>query len=251
MHHPLTLPVIASACILSSFLAQEPPAPAPAPAPVKATVTGRVSLAEADRTAAKPLAVGEEAAKGCGVVDTRDPNLQFDEKGGLAHAVVTISVKGSEVKPLEKPVKVDQRSCKFEPYVTVVPVGSTVEYLNSDNVNHNVNLSTTRNDAMNSTLTPGLTKSAKFEKAERMQATCSTHTWMRSWVVVTDSNFYAVTGADGSFKIEGLPPGEHKLEVWYPEAKKLEATLKIDAEGKSAPLELEVGFASKKGRRDK
>ncbi|MCY3001721.1 MAG: carboxypeptidase regulatory-like domain-containing protein [Planctomycetota bacterium] len=251
MQIPISLPVLAGVCLTAELLCQQQPPAAPAPAPVKATVSGRVSLAEADRAAAKPLEVGEEAAKGCGEVDKRDPNLQFDAKGGLAHAVVTVSVRGQAVKPLEKPVQIDQRSCKFEPYVTVVPTGSTVEYMNSDKVNHNVNLNTAKNEAMNSTLTPGLTKTAKFEKADRMQATCSTHTWMRSWVVATDTNFYAVTGADGSFRIEGLPAGEHKLEVWYPGAQKLDATLKIDAEGKSAPLELELTFAAKKGRRDK
>ncbi|NUP95440.1 MAG: hypothetical protein HUU28_04675 [Planctomycetaceae bacterium] len=245
MHHPLTLPVIASACLLSNFLCQDPPKPAPEPAAVKSVVTGTIRLAQADRAAVKQLEIGAEAAKGCGEVDKRDPNLQFDEKGGLAHAVVVVNLKGLEVKPLEKPFQVDQRSCRFEPYVTVVPTGSTVEFLNSDKVNHNVSLSATRNEAMNPTLTPGTSKAAKFEKAERMQVTCSTHTWMRSWVVVTDSNFYAVSGPDGSFRIEGLPPGEHKLEVWYPEAKKLEATVKIDAEGRAAPVELEVALAGK------
>jgi hypothetical protein len=96
-----------------------------------------------------------------------------------------------------------------------------------------------------------LTKAAKFEKAERMQATCSTHTWMRSWVVVTDTNFYAVTGADGSFKIEGLPPGEHKLEVWHPECGKLDAKVVVDAEGKVEPLQLELGKEKKGGARKK
>lgn len=245
MHHPLTLPVIASACLISGLLSQEPPVPAAPPAAVKAVVTGTIRLAEADRPVPKPLEIGAEAAKGCGEVDPRDPNLQFDAKGGLAHAVIVVNVKGSAVKPLEKPKQIDQRACKFEPYVSVVPTGSTIEYLNSDQVNHNVSLNATRNESINPTLAPGKSTSVKFEKAERMQVTCSTHTWMRSWVVVTDSNFYAVSGADGSFRIEGLPPGEHRIEVWYPEAKKLDGTVKIDAEGKSAPVEFEVVFAAK------
>jgi hypothetical protein len=37
---------------------------------------------------------------------------------------------------------------------------------------------------------------------------------MRGFVVVTDE-MAAVTGADGRFQLEGVPPGSYELTVWH------------------------------------
>jgi len=44
---------------------------------------------------------------------------------------------------------------------------------------------------------------------------CDVHGWMNAWVGVLDHPYYAVTSADGSFSLKGLPPGTYTIEAWH------------------------------------
>ena len=58
-------------------------------------------------------------------------------------------------------------------------------------------------------------KRARFVR-EAGWTQCDIHAWMKSYAVVNDSPFFAVTGADGTFEIKDLPVGEYTLEAWHP-----------------------------------
>ncbi len=58
----------------------------------------------------------------------------------------------------------------------------------------------------------------KFKKAETMvRIKCDVHGWMKSYAGVMDHPFYAVSGADGSFKMPPLPPGTSTIDAWHEE----------------------------------
>ena len=44
---------------------------------------------------------------------------------------------------------------------------------------------------------------------------CDVHGWMTGWILVTDSRFTAVTDEGGSFTLQDVPAGSHKLSVWH------------------------------------
>ena len=57
-----------------------------------------------------------------------------------------------------------------------------------------------------------------FDKAEVMVPfKCDVHPWMNAYVGVLTHPYYAVSGDDGSFSIDKLPPGTYTLEAWHEE----------------------------------
>ncbi len=133
--------------------------------------------------------------------------------GGLANAVVVVSdAKGA--KPA-KPAVLDQKGCEFHPEVLVMSPGE-IKILNSDGVLHNIHTFSTANPPINKAQ-PKFKKEMveKLEKPEMVKVQCDAHSWMHGWIYVTE-NPAAVTDANGSFKLENVPPGKHKVEVVHP-----------------------------------
>ncbi|MBM3989591.1 MAG: hypothetical protein FJ298_01140 [Planctomycetes bacterium] len=221
--------------------------------PVRGTLTGSVLLAETgkvlfdgEKPEVKPLAIDAAKSEGCGTVDTQDQSLMIGANGGIANVVVTVEIAGATVKAPEKPIVLDQKTCRFDPHVVIVPVGTTVEYKNSDAISHNVHTYPSKNEGLNKMVGAGAMEIQKLEKEDRIEIKCDIHPWMNSWLIVANTNHYAVSGADGTFTIEGLPAGEHKAKFWHEKLGKAEATIKVDADGKVAPVEVKMS-AEKKG----
>ncbi len=117
----------------------------------------------------------------------------------------------------ESPVDVDQKNCLYVPRVSGARTGQEVRFLNSDPLMHNVNIRTKKNRNYNLNMSAGAKpKVRRFRKAQAMVTTrCDVHPWMSGFIGVSDHPFFAVTGADGSFSFEGLPPGEYRVEAWH------------------------------------
>jgi plastocyanin len=132
---------------------------------------------------------------------------------GLAEAVVSVAgAKGA--KPAKKAV-LDQKGCEFRPQLLVMAPGE-VDILNSDGVLHNIHTFSTANPAINKAQPKfKKTMTEKFDKPEAIKIQCDAHSWMHGWILVTD-NVAAPTDDKGSFKIDNVPAGKHKVEVWHP-----------------------------------
>ena len=72
---------------------------------------------------------------------------------------------------------------------------------------------------------PNFSTTKPIEKPGLVELACNTHTWMRGYLVVTEE-LSAVSGADGKFKIEGVPAGPHDLRIWH-EALKVATPVKV------------------------
>ena len=146
----------------------------------------------------------------------KDPDhLVLSPQKGIRSAVVWIDAPaGTKGDMPPARVQVDQQQCVFAPRVVLVPVGGTVEFLNSDRLLHNIHTLSRDNARYNRTQPKGRTIPLSFSKPEIVEVTCDLHPWMRAWVVVMEHPFYAVTNADGEFVLLNVPPGTHKLYVW-------------------------------------
>ena len=117
----------------------------------------------------------------------------------------------------EKPkVDIDQSNCEFLPYMTAIYKDQTLVVKSSDaGINHNVRLVAFNNPGLNQNVAAG----GQLEMhlvPERLpvKLLCDIHPWMQSYVMVFDHPFFATTGKDGSFQIEGVPAGTQNLVLW-------------------------------------
>jgi plastocyanin len=142
--------------------------------------------------------------------------LVVNPQGGVKNAVVWLQTPPPGATWPAAPVKVemDQKACVFVPRVVIVPAGGTVEFLNSDRLLHNLHSASKDNPTFNRTQPRGRAIPVSFSKPEIVQVNCDLHSWMRSWVVVADHPFYALTNDAGEFVLPNVPPGKYVLQIW-------------------------------------
>jgi len=160
---------------------------------------------------------------------------------GLQNAVVSVvGAKGPAPKPAQKPV-LDQKGCQFAPHVLAVPAGADVDILNSDGVLHNIHTFSTANPSLNKAQ-PKFKKvmTEKFDKPEIIQVKCDVHSWMAGWLVVQAHPHYAVSDASGAFKLDNVPPGKHKVEVWHETLGEMTQEVEVKA-GAPSKVTFELG----------
>jgi hypothetical protein len=144
---------------------------------------------------------------------------------GLANAVV--SVPGAKGATKAKAV-LDQHGCKFVPHVVVMQPGE-LEIKNSDDILHNLHTYSTANPSINKAQPKfKKTMTEKLEKPEFVKVTCDVHSWMLGWVAVVPG-LAGVTDKDGVTKIENVPAGKQKIEVWHETLGKQEKEVEVKA----------------------
>ena len=124
--------------------------------------------------------------------------------------------------PSAKPV-VDQTKMTFVPHVIAVQVGTTVEFLNSDPVGHNVywpSISGSKKLAHNlGTWPKGEKKAFQFNDVGVASLLCNVHPEMSGYIVVSPTPYFAVTDKSGNYEIKNVPPGKYTLKTWSEDGK--------------------------------
>jgi hypothetical protein len=113
-------------------------------------------------------------------------------------------------------VELDQDGCAYKPHVLGIQTNQTLRILSKDATTHNIHPMPKENREWNMSQAPGGAPiEQKFARPEIMiPVKCNQHPWMRAYIGVTRNPLYAVTGKDGTFTIQGIPPGDYTLEAW-------------------------------------
>jgi len=126
----------------------------------------------------------------------------------------------------DKPATMDQKGLRFEPHVLVVQVGTTVDFLNSDKVQHNVfwpSISGDKKKTHNMGTWPqGQRKAFKFADPGVVTLLCNVHPEMSGFIVVSPTPYFAETDVDGAYTIANVPDGQYTVNAWH-EGKKLQS----------------------------
>jgi plastocyanin len=134
----------------------------------------------------------------------------------LPHAVVMLEPLSGKlpVAPLAG-VEISQAKRQFTPQVTVITVGTPVQFPNFDTVRHHVySFSPAKHFELK--LYAG-TPSAPvvFDKPGVVVLGCNIHDQMLGWVVVVDTPLYAVSAGNGHAHIATVASGAYRMKLWH------------------------------------
>jgi plastocyanin len=138
--------------------------------------------------------------------------------------------------PKEHPV-IDQKGLVFAPHIVVVQQGTTVEFLNSDNVQHNVFWTSIGGDKKAGhnlgTWPKGEKRPFTFDKAGAVPLLCNVHPEMAGYLVVSPTPYFAQTDDSGNYKIKDVPDGSYTIVVWHEGAKNQSKPVTVAGETKA------------------
>lgn len=182
-------------------------------------ITGVVKF-EGEVPEKKKLEITKDKAV-CGATDKYDETLVVGEDMVLKNTIVYL-MDISQGKDFDKDAKVelDQKNCRFNPHVQIIPVGESLTVLNNDKATHNVHIFGTRknNTSWNKQQTKNR-KRMKLSGAKKpegpVEVKCDIHGWMKAWVAYVPHPYFAVTNEKGEFTLENVPSGEYKLGYWH------------------------------------
>jgi plastocyanin len=165
--------------------------------------------------------------------------------GSLAEAVVALEAPGlTGAARAARTLHMDQKDFQFVPEIVAIRSGDSVRFTNSDEALHNV-MTFQGAAPLNVNLPQGKEYVHQFPEGkgleQQIQLTCVFHGAMRGWVFVFPHPHFAVTGKDGQFRFENVPPGEYRLRVVHPAGEfawSQPVTLK-----KGAPVEISVALS--------
>ena len=174
-----------------------------------------------------PKKIDTSADPACGA---KNPNLSTEDNvvtnGKLANVFVYIkdgtTADGKKITEFtfptpSTPVTLDQNGCHYRPHVLGAMVNQEIQITNSDPTTHNIHFTPKNNPDWNQSQPQGAPPLMhKLTRSEVLvPVKCNQHPWMKSYVGVLKHPFYAVSAADGSYTIKGVPPGTYTVVAWH------------------------------------
>ncbi len=207
------------------------------------TITGVVKF-EGNAPPARPIQMTADPV--CAAKHEAEPALDERLVLGEGQTLANVFVYVKSGLPQQdwpvpsEPLTLTQEGCMYAPRVFGVRPGQEIKILNPDGTLHNVHAMPSANAPFNIAMPKFKTETtAKFDKTEFMfPIKCDVHPWMTAYCAVMEHSFFATTGKDGAFTIEGLPAGTYEVEAWHELSDRLPAqTLEVTvAEGETQEI---------------
>ena len=208
--------------------------------------------------------------------------LTVTDKDGKPAADVVVVIDAANkaaAQPAPAPVVIEQLDLRFVPYLTVVPVGSTLRFVNRDGYDHHVRstpsgplgntpavanfelrldpgapAATSPNDDYKSPAAPARKRSGatsaevKVDKPGAIGLGCHLHSSMRGQVYVSSSPWFGKTDANGSATIEGVPDGAAEVTVWHSDQLQDQPAVRVTVGGAQTKAAAQLNFTPRRRR---
>lgn len=150
-----------------------------------------------------------------------------DANGGLKDAVIYATPLAGLPPGAARQTAIDQINKRYVPFVTVIPVGTTVAFPNKDNIKHHVYSVSPPKRFERPLYTGRRAEPVLFDKPGEVTLGCNIHDWMIAHVLVLETPYAALTDKAGQAVISNLPAGDYEVRVWHPGMKGKNKAAKI------------------------
>ena len=197
------------------------------------SVSGSVTLAS-PLTPAEPVAAGGDSLV-CGRT-IADSSLQ--QKGaGLGNVVIWLDgVRTGKPLPLEKRIELDSDRCLLTPRVQGTVTGSAVNVIGHDDFRQHLRFLAAGDTAARAVILLGkdeqvIPTELPAKSPGLVIVRDSDHSWPRAYLAVFDHPYFTVTKPDGTFSIDGVPPGKYNLMAWHERTGRTAQSVTVGANG--------------------
>lgn len=182
------------------------------------TITGNVKWAgPAQKDLSRPITKNADVCDPSNQKTRELERLVIGPDGGVANTVVFLSNvahgKAMDLAPARQ--SLDQKNCRYEPHILLVPKDGNLQMKSSDTVLHNIHMV---GAAVYNLPFPIKDKviSRPMHRDGVIDLKCDAgHVWMNAEVLVVTHPYYAVTDAHGNFQLTNVPPGEYVVTAWH------------------------------------
>jgi len=149
------------------------------------------------------------------------------------------TIAGKTFPPPEQHPVMNQKGLAMVPHILVVQAGSTVDFLNSDKVAHNVFWPSVQSGSKKGpghnlgTWPQGDKRSFKFDQAGVASILCNVHPEMSGYLVIVPTPYFAQTDSSGAYKIDNVPDGQYTLTAWHEGSKAQSKPVAVSGDAKA------------------
>jgi hypothetical protein len=205
------------------------------------SITGTIS-ASSDLKPGAPVSTGRDSAA-CG---PSIPDESVVRQGnGLGGAVVWLDdIRRGKSVPLERRLELEIDHCRLQPRVQAGVVGSAVNVLAHEPFREHLHFLAGGESGPRANVLVGqdeqvIPTNLPFSKPGLVIVKDSDHPWPTAYLAVFDHPYFAVTAPNGSFTIDGVPPGHYTVKVWHERTKLVEKPVDVAA-GAAARADVEL-----------
>ena len=147
-----------------------------------------------------------------------DVQVRTPEGAPVPGAVVAVHLVG---KPTPRPrptgtYGIDQQDIQFHPFVSTVPVGASVMFMNHDPVRHHVYSFSPAKKFELKLASKQQNQSVLFDKPGVVPLGCNIHDRMIAYLDVVDTPWAKTADANGHVVLRDIPAGAVSISVWHP-----------------------------------